>query len=129
MCQEILIVDDDRGVTGTLGDILTDLGYKVTTVNDGFEAVEAVRRCSFKAVLLDVMMPGMNGIETYKEIKKIRPGICVMFMTAYSVEDLIAEGLREGALGVLYKPLDVRKLIRFIERIRRESHREVNRNG
>ncbi len=129
MCQEILIVDDDRGVTGTLGDILTDLGYKVTAVNDGFEAVEAVRRCSFKAVLLDVMMPGMNGIETYKEIKKIRPGISVMFMTAYSVEDLIAEGLREGALGVLYKPLDVRKLIRFIERIRRESHREVNRNG
>lgn len=66
---------------------------------------------------MDIRMPGINGVEAFTEIKKIRPGTAVMMMTAYSVEDLISEALDKGAYGVLYKPFDVRKVLEFIAKI------------
>jgi DNA-binding NtrC family response regulator len=63
-------------------------------------------------------MPGINGVETFKEIKRVRPEIAVVMMTAYAVEDLIGEALREGAYGVLYKPFDMERMIGLLEGIR-----------
>jgi len=57
----------------------------------------------------------MNGVETYKEIRKIRPEALVMMMTAYAVEDLVQEALQEGAYGIIYKPMDIDKVILIIE--------------
>src|SRR4030067_1956277 len=100
----ILIVDDDIGMTETLFDIFTDLGYYVEIANDGFKALEKVKARTFDVILMDIKMPGINGVETYKEIKHIRPEAVVMMMTAYSVEDLLAEALREWASGGSHKP-------------------------
>jgi DNA-binding NtrC family response regulator len=63
---------------------------------------------------MDIKMPSMNGVETYKRIKKIRPDAIVIMMTAYSVDELIQEAIKEGAYGVLYKPLDLEKVIKLI---------------
>jgi DNA-binding NtrC family response regulator len=97
----ILLVDDDKDMTETLSDILTDMSYRVETANDGLEAIEKVKTHAFDTVLLDIKMPGVNGVETFREIKKIQPEAVVMLMTAQSVEELVAEALEEGAYGTL----------------------------
>jgi len=111
----VLLVDDDKDMTETLSDILTDMNYHAETANNGFEAIEKVKTYEFDSVLLDIKMPGINGLETFKEIRRIRPNIVVMLMTAQSVEEIITEALEEGAYGIMYKPIDIKKFVEFIE--------------
>jgi len=117
----ILIVDDDIGMTETLFDIFTDLGYYVEIANDGFKALEKVKARTFDVILMDIKMPGINGVETYKEIKHIRPEAVAMMMTAYSVEELLAEALKEGAYGVMHKPIEIPKVVEFIEGLEKSA--------
>ena len=104
-------------MAATLQDILQTFGHDVEVANDGLKAIECVKARSYDIVLMDIRMPGLNGVEAFKEIKKIRPGTAVMMMTAYSVEGLIAEALEQGAYGVLHKPFDVRRVLEFIAKI------------
>jgi len=113
----VLIVDDEPGMTETMSAILGHIGYDVKVAGDGFEAIERVKTQPFDVIFMDIRMPGINGVETYKEIKKIRPDTTVVMITAYSVEELIAEALEQGAYGIMYKPFDVRKALEVIERI------------
>jgi DNA-binding NtrC family response regulator len=64
---------------------------------------------------MDIKMPVMNGVDAFRQIKKIQPGITVVMMTAYAVEDLIQDALNEGAYGILYKPLDIENMLSLIE--------------
>ncbi|MBI9046867.1 MAG: response regulator [Anaerolineaceae bacterium] len=112
----ILIVDDNLGLSRSTTLILEHKGYVVTTANNGLEAIEKVTERSFDIIFLDIKMPLMNGVETHRKIKQIRPEAVVMMMTAYSVEDLIQQALMEGAYGVLYKPLDIEKVIAVINK-------------
>lgn len=111
----ILIVDDNVSLTKTMSFALKHKGYAVTTAKDGHEAVAKVKEQPFAMIFMDIKMPLMNGVETYKELKKIWPEAVVMMMTAYAVEDLVAEALKEGAYGVIYKPLDIEKVLTTIE--------------
>ena len=117
----VLIVDDDIGMRETLSDILTDLGHHVEIADDGYKAIEKINAKSFDVVLMDIKMPGINGVETYKKIKSIRPEAVVMMMTAYSVEDLITEALEEGAYGVMHKPVDINKVVEFIKHVKESA--------
>jgi len=114
----ILIVDDDDGLLKTLSFILKRKGYTVTTAKDGPEAIARVEEKPFDMIFMDIKMPLMDGVETYKRLKKIRPEAMVMMMTAYAVENLVQEALQEGAYGIIYKPLDIEKVIALIERAR-----------
>ena len=114
----ILIVDDDAGMCETLFDIMEDKGYRTVIALDGYEAIQKVKEMDFDVILMDIKMPGMDGVETFKEIKKIHPETAVVMMTAYAVEDLIKEALHEGAYDVLYKPLDIERMIGLIEDVR-----------
>lgn len=114
----ILIVDDNESLCKTMSLILGHKGYAVTTAADGPEAVERVKKSSFDIIFMDVKMPSIDGVQTYKGIKKIRPGAVVVMMTAYAVEDLVQEALQEGAYGIIYKPLDIEKVTAVIERVR-----------
>lgn len=73
MKANILIVDDDDGMIETLRDILIDLDYNVEIASDGYKAIEIVKNQSFDVILMDIKMPGINGVETFKEIKSIQP--------------------------------------------------------
>jgi len=114
----ILIVDDDVGICETLSDIMEVMGYHTAFALDGYEAIQKVKDVVFDVILMDIKMPGINGVETFKQIKKVRPEIAVVMMTAYAVEDLIGEALREGAYGVLYKPFDMERMIGLLEGIK-----------
>ena len=111
----VLIVDDDRGMTESLADILGDRGYEVAVAWDGLRAIKMMGKKTYDVALIDIKMPGINGVETFKKIKRISPLTRVTMMTAYSVEDLVNEALKEGAYEIFYKPLDIDRIIRFIE--------------
>ena len=110
----ILIVDDSIGIAVSLSLILKKKGYVAVTVKDGNEALEKVKNIFFDIIIMDIIMPQMNGVETYKKIKKINPGSIVFLMTAYAVEELIRQALEEGVYGILHKPLDIDKLLVLI---------------
>lgn len=112
---QILVVDDQIGMLETFTDILEDMGFAVQTAEDGFSAIEKVRENQFDLVFMDIQMPGINGVQTFRELKKINPHMSVVMMTAYALEDLIEEAVSEGAYAVVYKPFDIEKIIGIIE--------------
>jgi len=112
----ILVVDDDLGTLRTIALILERKGYAVTGVQDGAAVLENVQQQPFDVIFMDVRMPGMDGVEVYRRVKRVRSGAAVVMMTAYAVQELVQEALQEGALGVLYKPLDIEQMIATIER-------------
>jgi DNA-binding NtrC family response regulator len=114
----ILIVDDNISQTRTMNFILRRTGYDVDTAVNGPEAIEMVKDKPFEMIFMDIKMPLMNGVETYKKVKKIRPNAIVVMMTAYAVEDLVQEALEEGAAGIIYKPMDIDKVIDLIKESR-----------
>lgn len=114
----ILIVDDNADICAIMSLILKFQSYTVTTACNGLEAIEKVREHPFDVILMDIKMPVMDGVESCKRIKKMRPEAVVVMMTAYAVEDLVKEALREGAYGVFYKPVDIDKIVELIEGVR-----------
>lgn len=115
--SRILIVDDQPGMRETFTDILTDKGYQVEVAEDGYQAIERVRKSPFDIIFMDIRMPGINGVQTYREVKKIDPKAAVIMMTAHAVEDLVREAITEGAYTVIYKPFDVDRIVATIERV------------
>jgi two-component system response regulator HydG len=116
--SRILIVDDDISLCKTLSFILGHKGYAVATAQGGLEAIERVKEQSFDMIFMDIKMLPIDGVETYKRIKKIKPEAPVMMMTAYAVEKLVQKALREGAYGITYKPLDMERVVALIEEAR-----------
>lgn len=113
----ILIVDDNNSLCKTMSFVLERKGYATTMAKNGPEAIENVKERPFDMIFMDIKMPLMDGVETYKNIKRIRPDAAVMMMTAYAVEDLVQEALKEGAYGIIYKPLDIEEVIANIESV------------
>jgi len=116
----ILIVDDDRRMAKTLKDIFNVKGYEAEVAHSGPEALEKVAESHFDCVLTDIKMPEMNGVDFCKVVKKEKPDIPVVMMTAYSGDRLVEEGLEEGAMAALTKPLDIDLLLSFFSTLRKE---------
>ena len=112
---KILIVDDNVEFSMNMKDILEIKGYDATTATSGHEALELVRENGYHLALMDIKMPVMNGVETFKKIKNIALDTPVIMMTAFSVEELIQESLQNGAFGIIKKPVDFDKLFNLIE--------------
>ena len=111
----VLIVDDDKGIRFTLEGIIDDEGYMVRGAEDGYQAIELVKEIDFQWIFMDIRMPGINGVETYLEIKKISPNSMVVMMTGFSVEELVTQALEEGVFAVLYKPLPVEQVLDILK--------------
>jgi DNA-binding NtrC family response regulator len=116
----ILIVDDDRMMARTVRDILRFKGHEVETAYSGPEALEKARREDYDCVLSDIKMPGVNGVELYRAIKDRQYYLPVVLMTAYAHDELVREGLEEGVITVLSKPLDLNLLLDFFTALREE---------
>ncbi len=111
----ILLVDDDVDICRNMADILTDLGYRVDSAHDGPTALELVRRWPYDVALLDLRMPGMDGLTLYREIKKLRAGTVAMLVTAYAGVSTTEEAIAAGAWRVLSKPVDFPRLLSLVE--------------
>ena len=114
---KVLVVDDQRVLRLSLAGIIEDHGYEVTDVEDGYQAIEAVRTTDYDLVFMDIKMPGINGVQAFREIKKINPKAVVVMMTGFAVEDLVKDALDEGAFTVVYKPFDLERVITLIDSV------------
>jgi len=112
--EKILIVDDDLNILESLADILFLEGYEVISTDNGQKAIESVKSNNIKIVLMDYKMPGMNGVEIFREIMKINSGLKVIFITACYNEKIMNIALKEGATGILNKPVKVDQLLNII---------------
>lgn len=112
---KILVIDDNKEFCQNIKDVLELKNLNVETAFDGLKGLDMVKEHDFDLTLLDIKMPIMNGVETFKRIKEINPKMPVIMVTAFAVEDLIRQALREGAYGALKKPLDFDKLFSLID--------------
>jgi len=113
----VFIVDDDKDFAESLGIALEGSGCEVELAYSGEEAVKALQDKTFDLALMDVKLPGLNGVESFLEIRKIKPGLKVIMMTGYSVEQLLDQAVENGAWGILHKPIDMPKLLDQIKKI------------
>ena len=106
----ILLVDDAEAFTTNMTRLLSRRGYEVKAVNDGESAIGLIEEEDFDVVILDLKMPGMNGVDTLKELKLRKPNIEVIILTAYDMVDLAVDGIRGGAFDYLTKPVRFEQL-------------------
>jgi response regulator NasT len=112
--RHILVVDDDRLVLAALAEGLRAAGYRVTGVASGADALGVAGRDAPDLALLDVRMPGMNGIDLGQRLRE-RFGVPFLYLSAYGDQDIVQQAVDEGALGYLVKPLDIQQIVPSIE--------------
>lgn len=111
---KILVVDDDLMVLATISLGLRKAGYDVTHVGSGLSAIQMVRRERPDLVVLDIRMPGLNGIETAK-VLKAEFNVPFIFLTAFSDQDMVQEAVLAGGLGYLVKPIEIARIVPAVE--------------
>ncbi|OGR12090.1 MAG: Fis family transcriptional regulator [Desulfobacterales bacterium RIFOXYA12_FULL_46_15] len=111
MYPAVLIVDDETTIIESLEGILSDDGFEVIHAYNGYEALKKIETASPDIVLLDIWMPGMDGIETLKEIKKIAPNLPVVMITGHGSIESAVDATKSGAYDFLEKPLSLDKVM------------------
>lgn len=114
---KILVVDDDEEFAEALTHVLELNGHTVETAVSGEEAVRKFRDDDFDITFLDVKLPGMNGLECFMQIRRVKPTARVIMMTGFSVPHLLDRAVENGAWAVLRKPLDIPKMLSMLEAI------------
>lgn len=124
---EILVVDDDRDVAQTVELALRRRGFKVMMANSGVEALKVLRRYEPDLVILDVLMPGMSGLEVCRRLRSDpkTESLPIIFLTARGQERDRIEGLRAGADDYLGKPFSLEELLLRVTAVLRRSHKEA----
>ncbi len=107
--ESVLLVDDEERILTVGREICKALGYSVITADSGKEAIKIYKNKTkkFNLVILDMIMPEMNGLETFLELKKLNPDIKVLLSTGYSIDEKAQEMLRQGCKGYILKPYSV----------------------
>lgn len=113
---KILYVDDEEGARELIATGLGERGYKVITAVSGEDGLEKIKANELDIVLLDIMLPGMDGIATLEEIRKIKPEIDTIIVTGHSSLESAIDSLKKGAVDYIEKPIVFTKLIGAIER-------------
>ncbi len=118
--KPILIVDDEKNIRLTLSQALETLGAQIDTAANGEEALAKLKEKTFGLILLDIRMPGMDGMEVLRRVREVRPDIRVIMITAYGTVESAVEAMKLGAVDFLQKPFDpdeVRELVlRVVDR-------------
>ena len=105
--KKLLIVDDQFGIRILLTEIFQKEGYRIFQASNGKKALEIVKKYKPDLVLLDIKIPGMDGIEILKRLMKIDPNMKVIIMTAYGELNMIQEAMDLGAITYFTKPFDI----------------------
>ena len=116
MKTRVLIVDDEKEFVDLVSERLTMRDYDVTACYSGEEALETVKKYNFDIVVLDILMPGIDGIETLREIKRIKPLTEVILLTGHAAVDTAIEGMRLGAYDYLTKPCEISDLVTKLDK-------------
>ncbi len=112
----ILVVDDDRAIRESLNSLLSDKGYDVLTVEDGHQAIDAVRQREWDVAMVDLKMPGIDGLEVLREVTKMSPNTKVIIITGYATVESAVEAMKQGAVDYIAKPFTVDELLIRLEK-------------
>ena len=112
----ILVVDDDVDTCRNMADLFGDLGYAIETADGGHAALDRARQQAYDLGLLDLRMPGMDGLTLCRHLKRLQPLMVTMIVTAYGDSDLEKEALAAGAWHVLLKPVDFCQLLALVDK-------------
>ncbi len=115
--KRVLVVDDEASIRRSLEGVLRDEGYEVEVAQDGEGALAAIRKSPPHVVLLDIWMPGMDGLEVLKEIRKIAPSTGVVMISGHATIATAILATRYGALDFIEKPFDLRNILAVVERV------------
>ena len=115
MSRKIMVVEDDSALRMTFQELLIDEGWDVVSAEDGYQAINLASDGQIALVLMDIMMPGMNGVEAFMAIKKILPDCVVVMMTGFAEVHLLKKALSEGAMTILRKPVEIENLLGLID--------------
>jgi len=112
MKPDILLVDDEVNFLNALSQRFEARGFKADAVTNGEEALEKVKGKNYNIVILDLVMPGMGGIEVLKDIKKNYPALPVIILTGQGTTEKAVEAMKEGAMDYMEKPADIDTLVK-----------------
>ena len=115
--QIVLVVDDQPGIRRLLSEVLTDNGYSVATATNGYDGIKKAEELSPGVILIDMKMPGMDGIEALRELKTLGMSNRAIVMTAYGELDLVNEAKNIGAYAYITKPFDIVALCNMVQEI------------
>ena len=115
MIKQLLIVDDEAEICEFLKSFFEDRDFKVATAHNGIAALEQVERFQPDVVLLDIQMPGMDGLQTLKKMKDTHPKLKVIMVTAVETQEKIEEAMRLGADNYITKPLSLEYLEKDVQ--------------
>jgi DNA-binding response OmpR family regulator len=128
--KPILVVDDEKNIRLTLSQALETLGVEIDTASNGEEALAKLNEKEFGLILLDIRMPGMDGMEVLRRVREIRPDIRIIMTTAYGTIESAVEAMKLGAVDFLQKPFDpeeIRELVsRVMDREKLDEQRSLN---
>jgi len=110
----VLIVDDQPGIRRLLMEVLTEEGYIVHTAANGYDGIQKSKELNPHLILMDMKMPGMDGIETLRELKQLKQADKVIMMTAYGELELVNSAKELGAYAYITKPFDIIELCNMI---------------
>jgi DNA-binding NtrC family response regulator len=124
---KVLIVDDEKDFVEMFSLRLKETGEKVFTAYSGRECLEKLQQENIDVVILDIKMPGMDGIETLKEIKKRHPIVEIILLTGHGTIETAVEGMKFGAFDYLLKPADVNEISQKLEGARKRKDEQEER--
>ncbi len=113
--DRVLLVDDEKEFTDVLSERMSSRGVEVDVAATGMEAIERIQKKSYDAIILDLVMPGMDGIETCRRLLEQNPDLQVILLSGHATVEKGVEATRLGALDFLEKPADLQKLMERIE--------------
>lgn len=113
--NHIMIVDDETDIRELFRDVLESRGYEVTTCATGTEAIESLNEKSAFAAFVDIRMPGIDGIETLRAIKRLQPKTQVVMITGYSHSESVDEALKLGCFVCMMKPFKLQDILGLID--------------
>jgi len=119
--ERVLIVDDEKNIVSSLRDILQDEGYEVSVADDGLGALKMIQADPPDLVLLDIWLPGMDGIEVLKTVKTYHPEIEVLIMSGHGTIDTAVQATKLGAFDFIEKPFSLDQLTETVENVFKEK--------
>ena len=119
--ERILIVDDEKNIVSSLTNILSDEGYEVSISGDGVEALELIQKDPPDLVILDIWLPGMDGIEVLKTLKSYNLGVEVLIMSGHGTIDTAIKATKLGAQDFIEKPFSLDRITESIKNILQEK--------
>lgn len=123
----VLVADDEKIIRDFFSRLLSLQGLEVVVAQDGYKTVELAKESSFDLFFLDVKMPGLDGLETYRKIRQINPEAVVVMMTAYAVEDILEQAQKEGAYASIRKPFNISEIKDIVDKIGGEKTKQALR--